>query len=263
VFIFWIILLLLGFGGLLYSMKNQKKNANAQAIAIGCVIVICIALIGLVARSVTGSGIPREIIDFAKERQKMTVAKLTVMGRYLNEKHPGAKVVYILDEGMDSPNDRITLEQIKVLKKVTPSFEILGTEIVIYPKDAVPTIVSGGVNGGGIGASAFNAIFDRHKGADLFLIFASLPSDFTQVMQFAPFRWTKKGGSQLVFCGDEMYDFVEEVERGSVAVTVISKKGSNSPSSDKQQKLFDQHFMLITPENVEAFLDARDAGRQQ
>lgn len=244
----WIGLIVIALGGLLWSAKNQRKNANAQTIALISLVLILVGAGGILKeQGMLGSN--PEVNRVIRNETKFAEAKAKVMAKFLSEKYPGAKVVFLIDNQLDS--NSMNKAALAAFKKELTGMTIEADEIYEIPKVSAdpeqPMMMDDMYN-----ADKFNAIFERCKDANLIINFTNLPYDPREIAKFT--LWTMKDGPNLVLFTGEVSMMKSAIKAGKIVLGTAMGTKSIDPKQacpSDAQEAFDLRYILVHPGNVD------------
>lgn len=241
----WIALMVIALGGILWSAKIQKKNANAQTFAVIFLVLILVATGGILNDFGVLGGTSSEIKQIMENEKRFSISKANVIGKYLAEKYPDAKAVILLDSSV--ANTPSTTESLAELKKNLGKISIVATETINIPEPDPdnPMPYEEMVN-----AQSFNEIFALHKDVDLIINFANFPYNQEEVAKFS--IWSMKNGPKLALYNGDIAMLKPAIQAGFVAVatTIKPKLDPKAKPARDMKETFDMRFLLITPDNV-------------
>lgn len=262
------------FVGMIFCAKKQQVSTIAKPIAIVLMVVVMVCAVAILYN--TGIFGDPSVEKFMKNEEKYTKSKCIVIGKYLAEKAPGAKVLLVLDS---IPNNKMQDQVIAALKEgmgnnitvvaedsPTDPSAVLKTTEPEPETDATSTTNPASRPGGpgmppgfmemrslreSMKAVDFDAMISRHPDCDLIISLIGLPMDVENMG-----IWEAPAPKPRVALLDaNIYNLKSAILSGIVLATVTysptAKFDELTPPDDMQQA-FDKRFLLVTPENVEA-----------
>lgn len=245
--VFWIGLMVVALFGILWAAKGQKKNANAQTIAVVCLVLILASTIGILAENGIFGGTSSEVSRILKNEAKFSEARAAKLGKYISEKFPNAKVVILLDNNIE--NSGTSMAALNMLKKSLTGVQIVGTETIVIPEmnpeNPVPMEEL-------FNAKPFNEVFAKQKDADLIINFAQFPYNPEEVVNFS--IWNEEKAPKLALFNGEIFKLKGAIKAGKVvaaiAMTNMQVDSKQKAPSDLEEA-FKMRYTLITPANID------------
>lgn len=243
----WIVLMAASLIGILWCAKVQKQNRNAQTYAICCLVGVLIAAFGILNHYGMFGGTSSEIKRIIQNEKKYSEAKAYVMARYLAEKFPNASAVILTDSYTEQ--SEAMRNAVEVFKNNLGSINVISTETIVIPEpdpeNPMPMEEM-------VTSKQFNEIFDKSKGANLIINFASFPPNPEEIMNFS--IWRMPNGPKLVLYNGEIGLLKNTIKQGFVVAATALNGNAIDPQKkapSDNQEAFDSRFVLITPENVD------------
>ena len=242
-------LMVAGLIGMIICQKKQKTNPNAQTLAFVFLVVILAGAGTMLYDTFTGG--EREMdrimgneIAFAKARSK-------VLSDYIGKTWKGQSAVIITEPNIDQ--NKIAKAGLDAMQESLKAagVNVSAVEALNLPQgtaeEPVPMEVA-------LNAKVYNAIFDKYKSANIFVIMSQLPFEAKELKNLACWKFDAKK-ARVILVNGEIYNLKGAIASGLVGAAIAMKSGPNAydpekPAPKDVQQAFDTRFILVTPQNV-------------
>ncbi len=257
------VVMVLALIGMIVCAKKQEVTPAAKPAAIACMVIIVVCAFGILTTTgMFGDAGTKKIIQNELVYMK---ASAFIPGKHIGEKHPGAKILVLVDEEKNNVRQAEMIEEFK--KGLAGKCEIIGTEC---PKPLPPPPAEGEeatppppppgpememmtipIQEIMTAQSVMEAIA-KYPGTTMIVTFIGLPRDFTNMEIWYEEDEAKK--LKVAVINGEVYQLGPGIAAGQIvaAVTYNPKaKFDESKAPSDPQAAFDKRYLMITPENLE------------
>jgi hypothetical protein len=227
-------------GILAFKHLKKKKPQAAVGAAIGAGVLLLALVIYVVASKIDfGSG--SATVDPAVHRQAYMRAVGSVIGQYINGQCPGGKPLIIAEKNYLENKDLMAL--IEELRKTIAVIAVEKPFVDYYDIDTQTEKPE---------AFLFNDMLRKHWYCDLVITLDDLPDNLDEVTLW---RMPDDKRPKLVVYSNKTKKLRERIRQGLISLLVCRRPGDesalDSPAPAEARKAFDEHFLLIHPDNVD------------
>lgn len=239
---FWIylVLMIIGFIGIIACKKKQKTNPSAQLLAFGCLILILAGASGFLYQNF-GSGEQNALIA---NEARFAAARSAKVAAEVKKAFAGKNAVIIVSTGYDK--EEISKASHNALVEGLDGVNVIATEVLtVDTENPEPVEMQ-------ITAKKYNDIFSKYSSADVFVITSQMPQDFAEIGKFSVLRG---GKAKLALLSSEAGEFGRYIQKGKVIAATLSKHDDKAIDPDTKapadlNAAFDIRYVLVTPANL-------------
>lgn len=265
----WYVIMGIALVGMIWCAKNQKRFANAQLYAAGCLVVVAISAV-MALYKYFGNGDLNRLISNSKQFE---LAKVDQVAKFVSKQFAGSKVVFLVKSDMlkrDPSVSSTSVDVIAEMKKRLNGVDVLETVVIPVTdpnsftgsETEPPPMMSPEEE---LNAKVFNAKFNECKKLkpDVIINLAGMPFNPEDTKSLVIWKWKKSDPKVILYEANAIGDtFIPDDLKNALAAAVLSKNEAKFPDgkafdfaedtvpADLKQA-FDLRYVIVTAENVE------------
>ncbi len=266
------------FVGMIICARKQQTTEAAKPIAVGLMVLVLIcALVILKGTGIFGD--PSAKVFIQNEMVYNRVAGY-ILGKYLSEKFPQAKVLLVVDK---IPGQEIYNQQISGLKEgFGGKLNIVAEDMPLPPVEPTATETDPGTGEVAQSADApapapatpsewapasemmslretmkasdFDAMLQKHKDCNLVITMIGLPMNVHEMTFWTEEETPENPKAKIAVMNGDVYRLMGAIQNNLVCAAVTYSPNAvfdeRTPPSE-MQKAFDKRYLLVTPDNIE------------